>query len=487
MPDFSTILQAPEIRAIVQENILERAFHDALFPNLLFRGEAAPQLFPGQIGDSMVFTGTGLIRPKPRPIAPGTDPTPSKYTYEQWSATVQQYADSIDSHMPTSVLAIANLFLRDAQQMGLAAGQTLNRVVRNRLYNAGLSGHTVATDPAGGGAAQVITSATDVLHVASINGFLTARRPDLAAGSQVRFDPVSATNPLQILVSTAATPAGVAMEVTAVSPDTAGDEFGPGTLSLNVPAGGSPHSVTDRFAVLALDRTSLVRIGGGNSLDALSPGTDLIDLAAIRSSVARMRQQNVPPHPDGSYHCHIGPTGESQLFQDTEFQRLLTALPDHYMYSEFAIGKLLGTTFFRNNEAPLAETVETAAAATDLSIYSTDDPFAGELEIGGPGTADVVHRALFTGMGSIYEYYIDLGQLITEAGVTGRVGTPSITNNGISVNTERIQLIIRAPLNRLQDLVSTSYKFIGDWPVRTDAITGDAARFKRMLVVEHAE
>ena len=46
MPDFSVIAQAPEIRALVQDGVLERAFHDSLFPSLLFRGEATPVLWP---------------------------------------------------------------------------------------------------------------------------------------------------------------------------------------------------------------------------------------------------------------------------------------------------------------------------------------------------------------------------------------------------------------------------------------------------------
>jgi len=53
--------------------------------------------------------------------------------------------------------------------------------------------------------------------------------------------------------------------------------------------------------------------------------------------------------------------------------------------------------------------------------------------------------------------------------------------------TDRVQLLIRSPLNRLQDLVSTSWKFIGDWPVRTDVTTGDAARYKRVVAIEHGE
>ena len=81
----------------------------------------------------------------------------------------------------------------------------------------------------------------------------------------------------------------------------------------------------------------------------------------------------------------------------------------------------------------------------------------------------------------------DLANLVTEAGITGKVAEPKITNNGIDVFTERIQLIIRAPLNRLQDMVSTSWKFIGDWPVRTDGAVGGPAYFKRVVCVEHGE
>lgn len=482
MADFSTILNNSHIRAIVQENILERAFRDALYPNLLFRSEAQPQLFPGNVGDSMLFSGVGLIRAKPRPIAPGTDPTPSTYEYEQWGATVQQYADTIDTHMPTSIAAIANLFLRDTHQLGLAAGQTLNRVVRNRLHNAALSGHTVATDPAGGTADQTLSSTSGTLHVNSLNGFTTARRPTLTAGSPVAFAAVSSNNPLPITVYHAS--GSVAANVTGFTPDNAGDETGPGTLNLTYTSG--TYTVTHRLAVLSADRTAMVRVGGGTRVDDLTAGTDLITLASIRAMVARFRQMNVPTHPDGKYHCHLSPTAESEIFADAEFQRLLTSLPDHYTYADFAIGELLGVVFFRNNECPTATTVELQASKANNSYYSTDDPFAGELYTLG-GTSVPVQRALFTGQGSIYEYYVDLGQLITEAGVTGKVTSAAITNNGIEVNTQRIQLIIRAPLNRLQDMVSTSYKFIGDWPMRTDVTTGDAARYKRAGVIEFTE
>lgn len=465
MADFSVILQSPEIRQIVQENILERAFHDALFPRLLFRGEAVASEFPGNVGDTMTFTGAGLIRPKPRPLAPGTDPTPSTYAYEQWSATIQQYADSIDSHMPTAIMAIANLFLRDAHQIGLSAGQTLNRLVRNRLYNAALSGHTLADG------AQVLNGTSGTLRVLRLNGFTLARRPDLAQGSAVRFSEVSSTNPLQILVTHGA--GTLSANVVGYTPDVAGDLVGPGTLALTYTNGA--YNVADRGNVRSLDRTNKIIADGSATIDGLGTG-DVLTLALIRSAVARFRTQNVPEHADGSFHCHLDPMSEAQIFGDAEFQRLLTSLPDYYMYNQFAIGKLLGTVFYRNTESPLAETVGDATGA-----YDTDDNFAGELE---NATGVSIHRPLFTAQGCIYEYYVELGQLISEAGVTGKVAEPQINHNGIEINTERIQLIIRAPLNRLQDLVSTTYKFIGDWPIRTDVVSGDAARYKRMLCIE---
>jgi hypothetical protein len=381
---------------------------------------------------------------------------------------LQQYADTIDTHMPTSIVAIANLFLRNAQQLGLSAGQSLNRIPRDRLYNAAESGWTVCDGNQGGGAVST-------LRVKRLNGFTRARRPDLALGSPVRFDPVSSNNKLPIHVFSSG--ADAVVNVIGFSPDTAGDEVGPGTLSLD-----GTVTVLDRAYVYASDATGIVRVGGGKKIDDVGT-SDLLRLSDIRSAVARFWQQNVPEQPDGRFHCHLDPTSQAQIFGDDEFQRLLTALPDYYMYRQFAIGELLNCVFFRNSECPLPETVEGGLTAT----YNQDDPFAGELFNNGLTTGMKVHRALFVGQGLMHEYYQDLGQLITEAGITGRIGEPSITNNGIEVFTDRIQLLIRSPLNRLQDLVSTSWKFIGDWPVRTDVTTGDTARFKRVVEIQHGE
>ena len=474
MADFSAIRQDPTIRQLVQENLLERAFHDALFPRLLYRMEAAPQLFPGNLGDSMIFTGSGLIAAKPRPITPGTDPAPSTYTSEQWAATVQQYADSIDTHMPSSALAIADLFMRNAHQLGMSAGQSIDRVARNKMFNAGLSGATyAANDFVSAGNQTLNAGVTQTLNVAYLNGFTKARGN---SSNPVRFDTVSATNPLSVTIEHAA--GTLSATVVGFTPQNVGDEIGPGTLSLDFV--GGPFTVNAQHLVTAHDATSKVIANGKDQAGDLVAG-DVIDLEGIRSAVARMRSMSVPEQADGNYHAHIDPISEAQVVSDANFARLLTSMPDYYMYSDFALGKLLGCVFFRNNESPTESKVLRTGGAT--STYSPLDPIAGLLA-NFAGTAKI-HRVLFVGGGALNEYYVNANDLITEAGITGKTGKFNITNNGISVAAERIQMIIRAPLDRLQQLVSCSYSYIGDFPVRTDAATGDAARYKRLSVIEH--
>lgn len=467
MADFSVILQDPQIRPLVQENILERVFHDGLFPSLLFREDAEPIEYAGNIGDSPVFSGVGMMEPDLEPIIPGQDVTQSDYPKEQWGAFIQQYGKAApDTHMPTSAVALANLFLRNAHQLGLQSGQTLNRLVRDRMYNAALAGNTVCV----GGAVATVT-----IPVARLNGFTTSRNPAAAAGSTVRFEGVSAANPLPVLVDIAGTL--TARNVVGFSPTNPGDTLGPGTITLDVAA-----TLADRAAVLSVDRSIITRVGGGNKVDVIN-NTSLFRLVDIRSAVSRLRAQNVPVHADRRYHCHFDPTSQAQIFSDPEFNRLLTSLPDYYMYKDFALGELLNTVFFTNTEAPLPETVKGGKTAT----YSKQDPFGAELWSTGATTGVKVHRPIFSGQGGIKEYWLNQNALLTDAGLTGKIGNFQVTNNGIEVMTDRIKFILRSPLDRLQQLISAAWSFIGDWSVRTDAVTGDDARYKRFVACEHGE
>lgn len=458
-PDSSlTVAFNPSVVAAIQDRTLQRVFRDALYPRLLYRMEAMPELWPVNLGTNQTFTRSGLMQPVTRPGAPGVEPDPISWAVEQWEATAQQWRATIDTHMPTSYTTLASLYLRNIHQLGLHAGQSLNRVVRDKGFNAYTAGNTV-NDVAG---AAIDTT----LHVVNLNGFTTK----LFNG---RPTPVSAANPLTVIIGPPTAPLATVQVIGFVS-DIPGDTIHGGSLTLAAALG---VIVPLRTPVLAANRSSLVYSGGtAFRIDDIT-AANTFKLADIRASVAKLRFNNVPPHEDGSYHCHLDPISESQIFGDNEFQRLNQSLPDFIHYRKMAVAYLLGCTFYRNTEAPTTSTV-------------SEDPnfgFTTGFELVNPSGVSI-HRPIFTGQGWIEEKYLDESRYISDAGVMGKIGEFAVTNGGVQVMTERIRLVLRAPLDRLQQQTSSSWSFSGDWPVPTDTLTTSSpASFKRACVVIHGE
>lgn len=471
--NFSIIAQDPKIRKLVQEGFLERNFHEALVPRTLFREEVEAEQWQGKEGDEKVFSRSGLIEPDATPIVPGDDASVGEVEYEQWSAMLNRYGKSIDTDMPTDLVAIASLFMENTKKLGIHAAMTLNRRVRAELYNAAESGWTVAD-----GGQTAVTS----LRVKSLNGFTRARNPNTVNASRVRFDPVTTSNPLSIQIFDTAGPAYVTRSVVGFTPDIAGDERGPGTLTLS----GGAVTVLDRAAVKSIDRTDIIRVGGGDKVDDVTT-IDKPTFSDVRAALALLQGSNVQPHSDGLYHCHLDPTSVSLMYDNDEMQRLNTGIPDYSIFKKFALGELLGTMFVRNNECPIA--TNTRFSGGQSQAYSAQDPFAPELyNNGSASTGMKLHRALFTGRDLIREYYADQSGLISEAGLTGKMkDMGSVSSDGIELFTKRVKVIFRAPLDRLQSKVASTWSFIGTWSVPTDATTGSAARFKRCVAVMHGE
>jgi hypothetical protein len=447
--------------AIVQDNTLAREFRDALFPQLLFREEAMPEKWEVNVGDIQVFTRASLLAPTVTPLTAGADPTPKSPSFEQWKVQAAQYGDSIDTHMPSSRTALAPIFARNAKTLGLQAGQSLNRLCRNKLYCRYVGGDTVTSTTSG---------ATATIAVAQLNGFTTT----VVNGEEV---PISGANPKVIRVS------GVAgtQNVTAATPTDANNPFGPGTLTLS-----AAIAVASGARVLAADAPRIVRVGGAATVDGLT-SVSTISLKEIRQAIASLRRNRVPTHPDGYYHVHLDPIAESQIFNDNEFQRLNQGVPDGLRYAEQAIGRLLGAIFFSNNESPnvfnSAESGEGGLVSSARSSASSSPEFYGEVRnASGVG----ILRTIVTGGGAIMEKYIDEeSDYMTEAGYVGKVGQFAIVNNGIQISTERIRYIIRAPQDRLQQQVSQAWSWSGDWGVPTDLLGGQTGgRYKRAVVIE---
>ncbi len=455
------------LQELNQRGLLERAFHDGLYPNLAYRAEASPEEWPANTGNEVFMTRPGLLRPITKPQRPGVDPTPQSVPYEQWIAVLQQYSGTIDTHTPTSVTANADLFLRNIHQLGLQAGQSVNRVARNEMFKAYISGQTNLI--------QATAAADTTIRVASLNGFTDV----VAPGGNVRPQPVSPAYPLPITIVSGAT--RITKNVIAYQPDDLTDPFGPGTLTLDATVGAI---VVTRCAVLSRYAPKIVRSGAGDSVDAIG-ANDTLTLQQCINAVAFLRRANVMPHDDGFYHAHISPLANAQLFADPVFQRLNQSLPEHVTYKVGFVGEIAGIAFWMNTESPepsnSGDRVQTGASATP-AYYSA--------EIGGETTNDGgidIGRVLITGKGVMYERCLDESQYVTEAGITGKIGEFDVVNNGINILTERIRLILRAPLDRLQQKVAATWSISTSFPVPSDVTAQSGAeRYKRGIVLEFA-
>jgi len=445
---------------IVQTGLLERAFYDSLYPALLFRDEAIAEMLDGNSGTDVWMTRACLLKPTTKPLVPGTDPNPQTPIFEQWPLRVERFGSSIDTHMPTSHVANADLFVSNVKTLGLAAGQTVNRLPRNALFKAYLSGQTVTTDPAG---------PTDTsVRVAALNGFT-----DVIGGVfGARPVPVSMSKKLPVTIPGVGT-----RNVIMATPIDGNDPSGPGILTLDAPLG---VAIPARTPVLSIQAPTVIRSGGGMSIDAMG-ASDIFEMNHISDAVATLRRSNVQPHSDGYYHCHINASASAQIMRDPAFQRMMTALPDHPFHQEAFVGCIAGCQIFLNNENPdylsAGDRVPTSADA----FYSED--------IGAETTNDTgvnIGRVLITGSGCIVEKYIDEAQYVSEAGITGRTGDFTITNNGLQIVTNRTRLILRAPLDRLQEMVSSSWSASTGFACPSDASVGGPQRYKRAIVIEHA-
>ena len=452
----------PTVVNLIQQGALERAFHDGLFPALHYRAEALFEEWQGNTGVEIFESRPGILAPVVTPMVAGVDPIPVSMAYEQWSAKVDRYGNSSDIHMPTSAVACANLFLRTIHQLGLNAGQSMNRLPRNTLFTKYLSGMTNLT---------AATAAIDtIIQVASLNGFT-----DVVTSATVRPTAVSVAVPLQITFMVAVP---FTRNVIAATPNDATIPNGPGTLTLSAAVGAI---VPIRTPVLAVDHPDTLISGGGFSVDAIAVA-DTIVLQDVINACNMLRTHNVQPHEDGLFHAHISPSSNSQLFADNALQRALTALPDHPFYQQGFIGEIGGIGFFMNTESPTDINTGAFVATGALSRFSP--------EIGAEtrnATGVRIGRVLVTGKGALYERGLDESAYVSEAGVTGKIGEFDIMNAGIKVAVDRVRLILRAPINTMMDTVRASWSCTTGFPVPSDVLSGTGPqRNKRALVIQHS-
>jgi len=408
------------IRAMMQNGLLDRVFQEALRPEFIFPAIADSEPWQGALGDTKTFTRKGLLAPATTAIT-GSDTSAATYGIEQWSVTMDQYGQAIDTNMLTSAMALQSKFLADVQTLGINAGQSLNQIARNKLYAAYAGGRTWGTTTAGSDTSMIVNSVTGFTHVL-VNGVPTA---------------VSASTPLTVTIE------GVANTVTGVN-------TGTNTLTL-----GTARADTAGDYVVAANAPTTVRPTGDTAFDL--SGANVATFAMFRSAVTRLRKMNVPTI-GGYYVAHIDPDTEAQLFSDSDFKQALQGRVDSPIYTDLSIGRFGGIDWVRNNECPT---------------------IAG----GSAGTV-TVHRPIVLGAGALVAAPFEgMGDLLAGTGVQD---VPDIAMVDAAPGVQ-VARIVRPPQDRLQQTLSTSWSWVGDYGVPSDSLANsDAALFKRAVVLEHA-
>ncbi|NUS17095.1 MAG: hypothetical protein HOY69_37830 [Streptomyces sp.] len=408
------------LQAIMQNGLLDKTFQDALVPEFLFPRTADSMPWQGGLGDTKTFTRKGLLAPATTAIT-GSDASAATYAVEQYSVTMDQYGQAIDTNMLTSSMSLASKFLADVQTLGINAGQSVNQICRGKLFAAYAGGRSWAT--AG-------TSSSTSLVVQSVNGFGTV----LSNGVPV---PVSGATPLSITIG------GVANTVTGVNTST-------NTLTL-----GTAATVAAGAAVVAATAPVTIRATGANSAYDLT-SSNLATFAMFRSAVARLRKANVPTI-GGCYVAHIDPDTEAELFSDADFKQALQGRVDSEVFRDLSIGRFGGIDWVRNNETPTL--------------------------LGGSSGNLTVHRPIVMGANALIAAPFEgMGSLLAGTGVED---VPDIQMIDAAPGVQ-VARIVRPPQDRLQQILSTSWSYVGDFGVPSDALVGDAAMFKRAVVLEHA-
>lgn len=464
---YEDIIRDPKFRRFVQENGITRRFMGPLTPRLLYGAEFQEQSWGANEGISKIETKKGLMEPDAGPT--NGEPDTEDFPAEQWVARLYPHAKSIEVDLPQSTQAAVNFFSEKMESLGTHAGMSLNRVYRNAIYRAGLSGHTYLT---------AVATATATLAVKSLNGFTTARNPDLVGGEPVQYAPVSSANPLYCTLFDGTNE--ITVQVIGYTPtvSAADDPFtaGPGTVTLS-----AVTTAPNGAYLVANDASKVVRPGGGKSTEALT-GNSRFRYAHMRDAMAHMSNNSIPVHPDGFYHWQMNATSQNQLYEDTEMQRLNTSLPEYLHYKNFALGILFGGIIYNNEESPNFQRVLGAGT------FTRKDAFPGATR----NTSSVyVERPVVTGYGGFLNYYQDKALHVSDVGAPGRVRrfAEFTSDNGvrISLNPDHVVVIVRPPLDALQSKVKMSWAAMMGPLTRPDGAVnlGSNCRYKRHVVIEH--
>jgi hypothetical protein len=439
------------LQPIVQAGFLRRKFEKSLTSKLGYRKVADRQIFPGRIGQTIADTRRGLKVPVTTPLAANANTnldnglTPSSFSVEQYTLGIDMYSDTIDLNMVTAGVAIASLFVENAEVNGIQAAQSLDRIARNTLY---FGSQSAAVQDVGGylGGNTRVSSAlaanATTLHVDNIQGFSNL------VGILGTVVSVSSVNPLVVAVN------GNPYSLIGVTADNPSGSTSPNgvsgtlTFSTNVlEADGALNA-----PVVAATAPVVIRPNGRLTTAAIT-AADTLTMTDILRAVANLRRNSVPTI-DGLYNCYIDDEQLLGLFSASDFRELFRGAYNSTEFRQGEVFQLLGVRFIPTTEAP--------------------QQVLGGLPI---------HRALVVGKGALIE------------GDYAETGYSDIPDEARSLRemVDAVAMVTREPLDRLGQIIAQSWYWIGGFALPSDVTanslvisTATNASLKRGTVIESA-
>ncbi len=442
------------LQPIIQQGMLEREFQDALRSRLGYRMAADRMDFSIGIGETLTKTRTGLKRSVTTPLNATTNTnldnglTPSTVGVEQYTITLNHYADTIDLNMVTSRAGIASQFLLNTKVNGEQAARSLDEIARNALFNSYFGGNTrVRTTLGSAGVAFAVDDVRGFQFAPYAAGFTSAAAA-LAAGATPTWAAVSTANTLSVTVgSNVYTLTGVAVDGTNLSTAPNGIS-GVLTFSTNV----SVADGTAANAVTAANASSIIRPNSRATTAAVT-SADTLTMSALLNAVAQLRV-NAVPEIDGAFNCYLDPISARQLFADNDFRQLFQgATSANQIFKSGMVNDFLGLRFMPTTEAY----VQTLSGVT-------------------------VRRPIVVGQGALIE------------GDFAGMGAADVAPDESLISiVDGVAMVVREPIDRLQQIIAQSWYWIGGFCAPSDITTNPNtvptatnAAFKRAVMIEHA-
>lgn len=483
------------VGTLLQQKMLQREFEEGLESQLAYRRIAEQDTIPGNIGETLTRTRTGRLVPVETPLTQYTASdldngmTAKDYTIERYTFTTKMYGDTQNLSLMQNAAQIANDFTKKSRNAGVQAAQSLDRIARQKLFNAYLGGNTrVIANPGSGivsnGAAtagSIADTASGEINVDDTRGFLLKMtNGDLST-------PTSA-DPLACKVTT---PAGavIDVQVTAITAYayaalksaadiTTSPGAIPGRLTIKNVSGTTTGAATWTTTSAQINPVGLTlptvsgdaltsnvgpaifRAGGRRQMQDIT-SSDLALLSQFEDGVTYLKDNGVPTMPDGTYWVISGNTTMRQLFADPRFQVMYQGSGGKSEeYKNGQIVSILGLTF----------------------IPTTEEYVQGACISGGPR----IRRPIICGAEALVQGDFE--------GMDTFLNAAGFSPDDIGVaNSNGVLVMVRPPLDRLRLNIAISWAWAGDYAVPSD-LTADAtiiptaskAMYKRCAVIEHA-